>query len=137
MEAANIEYYNTLFCTIQEQKLKIIYGACRTKSAQRPVSTRSRSLRTSGAYGRSSFSGLAKAFCLRYNEIDFIAREESQVKLICNGRIHNAIEREPFEADILIDGGKIVRIEKGIDCPEVEKIDASGLDVYPLSLIHI
>ncbi len=53
------------------------------------------------------------------------------MKLICNGRIHNAIKREPFEADILIDGGKIVRIEKGIDCPEVEKIDASGLDVYP------
>ena len=30
--------------------------------------------------------------------------------LIKNGTIHNAIDRDPFVADILVDGGKILKI---------------------------
>ena len=51
--------------------------------------------------------------------------------IIRNGLIHNAIDREPFVADILVDGGKIVRIEKDIICDGAEIYDASGKEVYP------
>ena len=56
------------------------------------------------------------------------------MKLIKNGRIHNAIQREAFIADLLIEDGKIARIEESIDAAKlgsVEIIDASGLDIYP------
>ena len=51
--------------------------------------------------------------------------------LIKNGLIHDAIQREPYIADILVDGGKIVKIEKDITCEAAEVYDASGLEVYP------
>lgn len=51
--------------------------------------------------------------------------------LIKNGLIHNAIDREPFIADILVNNGKIVEIKKGIEADEAEVYDASGLEVYP------
>ena len=51
--------------------------------------------------------------------------------IIKGGLIHNAIDREPFIADILINEGKIVKIAPDI-CEENAKIyDASGLEVYP------
>lgn len=53
------------------------------------------------------------------------------MKLIRNGLIHDAIHREPYAADILIDGGKIVRIGAGIEAPDAEVIDLAGLNVYP------
>ena len=50
--------------------------------------------------------------------------------LIKNGRIHDAVQEEPYVADILIRDGKIVQI--GTDLPEEgEVIDAAGKDVYP------
>ena len=51
--------------------------------------------------------------------------------LIKNGLIHNAIDRDPFIADILVDEGKIVKIEKDIACDAAEVYDATGLEVYP------
>lgn len=51
---------------------------------------------------------------------------------IKNGFIHNAVEEEPFQADILISQGKIVKIGKELELPEqTEVYDASGLEVYP------
>ena len=51
--------------------------------------------------------------------------------IIKNGLIHNAVDREPFAADILVEDGKIVKIEKDIACEGAEVFDASGLEVYP------
>lgn len=52
--------------------------------------------------------------------------------LIKGGRIFDAVNREPYVADILVKDGKIVAI--GADLPasqDVEVVDAAGLNVYP------
>ncbi len=51
--------------------------------------------------------------------------------LIKNGLIHNAVTPTPFVADILVDGGKIVKIAENIPCEEANVFDATGLNVYP------
>lgn len=53
--------------------------------------------------------------------------------MICikNGTLHTAVLKETFIADILIDGGKIVKIGKGLSADGAEVIDATGLHVYP------
>ena len=53
--------------------------------------------------------------------------------MICikNGTLHTAVTKETFIADILIDGGKIVKIGKGLSADGAEVIDATGLHVYP------
>ena len=53
--------------------------------------------------------------------------------MICikNGTLHTAVSKEAFIADILIDGGKIVKIGKGLSADGAEVIDATGLHVYP------
>ncbi len=51
--------------------------------------------------------------------------------LIKNGTIHNAISPQPFWADILVDKGRIIKIEKNIDAIAEEIYDAEGLDIYP------
>ena len=51
--------------------------------------------------------------------------------LIKNGLIHDAVNRDPYLADILVDGGKIVKIEKDICADGAEIYDATGLEVYP------
>lgn len=53
--------------------------------------------------------------------------------MICikNGTLHTAVSKETFIADILIDGGKIVKIRKGLSADGAEVIDATGLHVYP------
>lgn len=53
--------------------------------------------------------------------------------MICikNGTLHTAVSKEAFIADILIDGGKIVKIGKGLSADGAEVIDATGLQVYP------
>ena len=51
---------------------------------------------------------------------------------IKNGTIYNAICKEGFQADILIDDGKIKTIEKNIEVADnVQIINAEGLQVYP------
>ncbi len=50
--------------------------------------------------------------------------------IIKNGRIHDAVRREPYTADILIQNGKIAAIGEGLGGDE-EFFDAAGLDVYP------
>ena len=51
---------------------------------------------------------------------------------IKNGTIYNAICKEGFQADILIDDGKIKTIEKNIEVADnVQIINAEGLHVYP------
>lgn len=51
---------------------------------------------------------------------------------IKGGNIHNAVEREPFVGDILIEDGKIKDIGKNLVIPEAaEIIDASGKEIYP------
>ena len=51
---------------------------------------------------------------------------------IKNGLIHDAVNAEPYQGDILAENGKIVKIGKDLDCPEgCEVIDAEGLNVYP------
>ena len=53
--------------------------------------------------------------------------------MICikNGTLHTAVSKETFIADILIDGGKIVKIGAGLSSEGAEVIDASGLLVLP------
>lgn len=53
------------------------------------------------------------------------------MKLIRNGWIHNAIQRDAFVADILIDERRIVCIGKNLDNSGAQVIDASGLEIYP------
>lgn len=51
---------------------------------------------------------------------------------IKNGTIHDAIQREGFQGDILIENGKISAIGEKLEIPEgAEVIDAEGLQVYP------
>ena len=52
--------------------------------------------------------------------------------LIKNGLIHDAVNREPYFADILTEGGRIAAIGAGLEAPEGrEVIDAAGRNVYP------
>lgn len=51
--------------------------------------------------------------------------------LIQNGIIHNGVNPLPVQADILIDAGKIVRIEKNIPTVGVTTWDAMGMDIFP------
>ena len=51
--------------------------------------------------------------------------------IIKNGTIHNGISKEPFVADILIQNGKIAKIEKGIENADAEIFDAENKDIYP------
>ena len=50
--------------------------------------------------------------------------------LIKNGTVHDAIHREAYKADILVENGKIAQIGENLtaDC---EAYDASGLNIYP------
>ena len=51
--------------------------------------------------------------------------------LIKNGRIHDAIHREPYIADILTDNGKILSIQADVACDGAEVVDAAGKEIYP------
>lgn len=51
--------------------------------------------------------------------------------LIRNGLIHDAVNRAPYVADILVDGGKIAAIAAGIACDGADVIDAAGREIYP------
>ena len=50
--------------------------------------------------------------------------------LLKNLTVYNAVTPEPFAADILIDGSKIVSIAPGITA-EAEVIDCTGKRAYP------
>ncbi|MBR5231302.1 MAG: amidohydrolase [Clostridia bacterium] len=50
--------------------------------------------------------------------------------LIKNALVHDSINRESYEADILIEDGKIALIEKAIECVDAETVDATGLNAY-------
>ena len=51
--------------------------------------------------------------------------------LIKNGMVHTAIDPEPFQADVLIDNGRILEIGKDIPCDGKEIWDATGMELYP------
>ena len=54
--------------------------------------------------------------------------------LIKQGIIHDAVHERPYEADILVEDGRIARIEPVLDgkaAEDAEVLDASGLQVYP------
>ena len=54
--------------------------------------------------------------------------------LIKQARIHNAVDREAFVADILVEHGKIVKIAETISGREIndaQVLDADGYDLYP------
>ncbi len=52
--------------------------------------------------------------------------------IIKNGLIHDAVNREPYVADIRVEEGKIKEIGKSLTAAENEKvIDVTGLSVYP------
>ena len=51
--------------------------------------------------------------------------------LIQNGLVHDAVNREPYTADVLIDGGKIIKIAPEISAEGAEVFDAAGLSVFP------
>lgn len=54
--------------------------------------------------------------------------------MICiqNGLIHDAVQAEPYVADLLLEDGKIRAIGTGLSLPEGTRIiDAAGLQVYP------
>jgi len=52
--------------------------------------------------------------------------------IIKNGTIYDAVNREPYIADILVEYGRIKAIGKDLACdPAEETVDTSGLRVYP------
>ena len=52
--------------------------------------------------------------------------------IIKNGRIHDAVHREAYAADILLADGKIAAIGSGLTAPaDATVFDADGLDVFP------
>jgi len=51
--------------------------------------------------------------------------------IIKGGLIHTAVNPEPFIGDILVAGGKIIRIAENIIDEGADIFDASGLEVYP------
>lgn len=58
----------------------------------------------------------------------------SNYLLLKQGTIHNAIEEEPFIADILVEDGKIKKIAPVLEgklVNEARVIDAMGIDIYP------
>ena len=48
---------------------------------------------------------------------------------IKNGTIHNAISKEAFVADILVENGKIAKIGTDLNADGAKIIDAAGLNV--------
>ena len=58
--------------------------------------------------------------------------------MICikNGTIHTAVDPQPFTGDILIGGGKILKIASHIDDDYEQLIEAAGLNIYPVLLRH-
>jgi len=63
----------------------------------------------------------------------------SKILVIKDGNIHNAIQEQPFAADILVVDGKIAKIGKNVVTEEymqeageeIQVLDAVGLEVYP------
>lgn len=51
--------------------------------------------------------------------------------LIKGGLLHDAVNREPYVADILVQDGKIIEIGKNLNAEGAKTVDASGLYVYP------
>ena len=52
--------------------------------------------------------------------------------LIKNGLINDAVNPVPYKGDILIDGGKIVKVAEEIAAQDgMEVVDAEGLSIYP------
>lgn len=51
--------------------------------------------------------------------------------LIKGGKIHNAIDKEPFIADVLVKNGKIETIGTDIAAGDATVIDATGKEIYP------
>ncbi|MDO5423320.1 MAG: amidohydrolase [Eubacteriales bacterium] len=52
-------------------------------------------------------------------------------QLIKNGMIHDAVHPEAFQADILIEEGKIREIGQNLSEEDAEVLDAAGCQVYP------
>ena len=51
---------------------------------------------------------------------------------IKNGTVHDGVHREGFQADILVEDGKIKAIGEKLEVPgDAEVVDAAGLQVYP------
>lgn len=51
---------------------------------------------------------------------------------IKNGNIHDAVHREPFRGDILVENGKIRALGENLTIPQgAAVVDAEGLQVYP------
>ena len=54
--------------------------------------------------------------------------------MIRQGLVHDAVHREPYMADILVEGGKIRKIAPNLDAEMIDQtklLDAKGLQVYP------
>lgn len=51
--------------------------------------------------------------------------------LIKNGWVHDAVRPESYQADILVEDGKITKIGAGLEAEDAEVIDAEGCQVYP------
>ena len=63
-----------------------------------------------------------------YNDNCF---NKNNVILLKGGLIHNAIDREPFYADILMENGRITKIGLNLDKGGAEIVTVTGLNVYP------
>ena len=66
-------------------------------------------------------------------------KELRSMTIIKNGIVHDAVNREPYRADIYVENGKIAKIRRPEDSasmqkpesPDTKVIDATGLHVYP------
>ncbi len=51
--------------------------------------------------------------------------------IIKNALIHDAVQREPYQGDILIENGKLVSVGLAVESNADEILDATGLHAYP------
>ena len=49
-----------------------------------------------------------------------------EILLIKQGMVHDAVHREPYVADILIENGKIAKIEPVLEGKEINEAQVSG-----------
>lgn len=57
--------------------------------------------------------------------------KEKKELCIINGIIHDAVNKEPYSANILINDGKIAQIGRNLNNSGIDVLDAQGMDIYP------
>ena len=51
--------------------------------------------------------------------------------ILKGGEIWDGLGGDPYRADLLVDGGKIVQIAREINCEQAQQIDVEGCMILP------